>query len=89
MNYLIISEAAGYLPRRLVEPYIKAERLHLAKDAPIFHSPVYVVRRSVANLLERRAHWSFCAISQRKQSRVNFHRHSGAKANDRIAEFAE
>lgn len=46
VNYLIISRAAGYLPRRLVDPYVKAGQLHLAADAPVFQSPVYVVRRA-------------------------------------------
>lgn len=45
VNYLIISQAAGYLPRRLVEPFVEAKRLYLAPDAPIFHSAVFVVRR--------------------------------------------
>ncbi len=46
VNYLIISKAAGYLPRRLVEPYLSAKRLHLAPDAPVFHSAVFAVRRA-------------------------------------------
>jgi LysR family transcriptional regulator, flagellar master operon regulator len=46
VNYLIISQAAGYLPRRLVEPYLSAKRLYLAPEAPVFHSAVYVVRRA-------------------------------------------
>lgn len=45
VNYLIMSEAAGYLPRRLVEPYLTAKQLHLAPEAPVFHSPVFLVRR--------------------------------------------
>lgn len=45
VNYLIISQAAGYLPRRLVDPFVRAKRLHLAPDAPVFHSAVFVVRR--------------------------------------------
>jgi DNA-binding transcriptional LysR family regulator len=45
VNYLIMSQAAGYLPRRLVDPFIASGRLHRVADAPVFHSPVYVVRR--------------------------------------------
>lgn len=46
VNYLIMSQAAGYLPRRLVEPYLSAKRLYLAPEAPVFHSAVYAVRRA-------------------------------------------
>ena len=45
VNYLIISQAAGYLPKRLVEPYLSAKQLYIATEAPIFHRAVYVVRR--------------------------------------------
>jgi LysR family transcriptional regulator, flagellar master operon regulator len=46
INYLMISQAAGYLPRRLVDPYVDAGHLHIAEDAPVFRSAVYLVRRA-------------------------------------------
>lgn len=46
INYLIISRGAGYLPRRLVEPYLEAGYLHRARSAPTFHIPVYIVKRA-------------------------------------------
>ncbi len=49
VNYLLLSQAAGYLPKRLVEPYLAAKRLYLVPEAPIFHSGVFVVRRAGAD----------------------------------------
>lgn len=45
INYLMTAQAAGYLPRRLVAPYLDAGHLFLAKGAPAFRNPVYVLRR--------------------------------------------
>ncbi|HEX5005849.1 MAG TPA: LysR family transcriptional regulator [Hyphomonadaceae bacterium] len=46
ISYLVISQGAGYLPRRLVDPYIDAGHFHVVEDAPVFHSSVYLVRRA-------------------------------------------
>ncbi|NJO35129.1 MAG: hypothetical protein HC869_20495 [Rhodospirillales bacterium] len=45
VNYLIISQGAGYLPRRLIDPYVQAGQLYRVAGAPTFNCPIYVVRR--------------------------------------------
>lgn len=45
INYLIATQSAGYLPRRLVDPYVDAGFLHRAPDAPTFFKPVSVLHR--------------------------------------------
>jgi DNA-binding transcriptional LysR family regulator len=46
INYLIISQGAGYLPRRLVDPYLDAGLLHRAEGAPGLSAPVYLAWRT-------------------------------------------
>jgi LysR family transcriptional regulator, flagellar master operon regulator len=43
VDYLFLSQSAGYVPRRLVEPYLTAGRLHLVRKAPTFSKPIYVL----------------------------------------------
>ncbi len=45
VNYLMMSQGAGYLPMRLVDPFLQAGLLFLAPDAPRFHSSIYIVSR--------------------------------------------
>lgn len=45
-NILISAEAAGYMPRRLVQPHLDEEFLYLANDAPRFPYPIYVAYQS-------------------------------------------
>jgi hypothetical protein len=33
---------SGYFPRRIVQPFLKARRLHVVSDAPEFSMPAYV-----------------------------------------------
>lgn len=46
INYLIISQGAGYLPRRLVDPYLQAGLLYPAESAPVHSSSVFAAWRT-------------------------------------------
>jgi DNA-binding transcriptional LysR family regulator len=45
INYLMVTQAAGYLPRRLVDPYVEAGYLYRAA-APTVLTPVHAVHRT-------------------------------------------
>jgi DNA-binding transcriptional LysR family regulator len=45
VNYLLLAQSAGYVPRRLVEPYLTAGHLRLVPKAPTFSKPLYVLQQ--------------------------------------------
>lgn len=42
-DYLIASEGAGYMPRRMVQAHLAAKKLHIVPGAPAFEYPIFVV----------------------------------------------
>lgn len=43
LQHMLDYGGSGYFPRRLVRPYLDAERLFLVRDAPAFNLPAYMV----------------------------------------------
>jgi DNA-binding transcriptional LysR family regulator len=43
LEHVLANGGSGYFARRIVEPLLKARRLHLVPDAPKFSMPAYVV----------------------------------------------
>lgn len=55
VNFLMSSQSAGYVPRRLVNPYLAAGYLYPVKQVPGFLRPVYALRQQgeVGEALEK------------------------------------
>jgi len=45
INYLMLSQSAGYVPRRLAQPYVDAGHLFIVDEAPAFAAPIHAVWR--------------------------------------------
>jgi len=42
LQHVLENGGSGYFPRRIVQPHLKAKRLHIVPDAPEFSMPAYV-----------------------------------------------
>jgi DNA-binding transcriptional LysR family regulator len=42
LQHVLENGGSGYFPRRIVQPFLKARRLHIVADAPEFSMPAYV-----------------------------------------------
>jgi hypothetical protein len=43
LRHVLENGGSGYFPRRILEPLLKARRLHIVAKAPEFSMPAYVV----------------------------------------------